>query len=160
MPSRVVFLAVLVGTASCGGRTPTNAPEQPPAVQGTGPEQPPASVAEELKRLEGEWKMVRAEPDELKQSGRAVFKGDTVTFREGDPPLRFRIDPTREPKWMDVHDEFFKIDMPGIYKLEGDRLTLYLITEFESDKPAERPRRFDEKCPGQILHFERAKKAP
>ena len=31
MPSRVVFLAVLVGIAGCGGRTPTSTSEQPPA---------------------------------------------------------------------------------------------------------------------------------
>lgn len=149
MSSRITFLVLLVG--GCAG------PKRP----GDGP--PPDPVAAELQRLEGDWTIVGAEPAELKQTGTATFRGDTVTFK-GRDPLRFTVDPTRDPKWIDIYPErlweSLKTGLPGIYILDGDRLTLYLITEVSSEEPPARPKGFDEKCPGQILHLERAKKSP
>jgi uncharacterized protein (TIGR03067 family) len=161
MPSRVAVLAaLLVGITGCGGGAPSGTPEQHAVREEPTSEPPPATAAEELKRLEGEWKVVRAEPAELKQWGTATFKGDTVTFGEGRSPLRIRIDPTKDPKWINLYLESYEVDLPGLYKLDGDRLTLYVINTFKGGKPTERPSRFDEKYPGQILHFERVKKSP
>jgi uncharacterized protein (TIGR03067 family) len=121
-------------------------------------------LAEESERFQGTWKVVRLEPSELKVKDdyRVTFKGDKVTF--GDrPPCKFKIDPSKDPKWFDSDigalfggkEEIFK---PGIYKLDGDKLILAMVTESEGEIFKPRPKNFKDKFHGQTMHLERVKK--
>lgn len=109
-------------------------------------------------RLEGVWKVVKEEPTSLKQSGQLTIKGNTLNNESDGSTLHFKIDPTKNPKWIDMENVFGHNPIPGIYKLDGDRLTIYIITEIVGDEAAERPMSFEEKWPEQIIHFERVKK--
>jgi uncharacterized protein (TIGR03067 family) len=124
-------------------------------------------IAEEQKKLEGTWKVVKVEPSErkVKDDYRVVFKGNKVTF--GDrPPYKFKLDPSKDPKWFDTdiaplleeNEEFYA---PGIYKLDGDKLILAMVTESTNDGKGQvfkpRPKNFTDKFHGGIMYLERVK---
>ena len=73
MVRSAVLLFGMMCVASCGPKGNV-APDRPTENEQIPPVLPTVTVEEELKRLEGEWKLVKAEPGELKQTGRAVFK--------------------------------------------------------------------------------------
>jgi uncharacterized protein (TIGR03067 family) len=122
-------------------------------------------IAEETKTLQGTWKVVKLEPSELKVKDdyRVIFKEGKVTFGD-QPPRKFKLDPSKEPKWFDndlaplfgeKNKEFYA---PGIYKLDGDKLILGMVTEQEDGVFKPRPKDFKEKFHGQLMHLERVKK--
>lgn len=120
---------------------------------------------QEVKKLEGSWKVVKTEPSGLKipDDYRVVFKGETLTFGK-QPPFRFKLDVSKDPKWFDqdiapLYGEKEKeVFAPGIYKLEGDKLILAMVNESEGGIFKPRPKDFGEKFYGQRLHLERVKK--
>lgn len=117
------------------------------------------TTKKELQKLEGDWKVVKAVTDKIihpKEELIVTIKGETIQFIKTRPSYRFQIDPSKDPKWIDI--DFSGLKHPGIYKVEGDQLTLYLINEFRNGNPYDRPRKFDKKAHGQILHLERIKK--
>jgi uncharacterized protein (TIGR03067 family) len=91
-------------------------------------DEPSKAVKEELKRLEGEWKIVAAE-----QGGKAVKSNDLVVFSGGkctvtNPAIKIvleytvSIDPSKTPKRIEVTNTKTKEVWVGIYELEGDKL--------------------------------------
>lgn len=107
----------------------------------------------------GTWVSVESEAlgQRWKESGdrmRLTFTNDKVTWQfltDGTWKSydgAYRIDPSREPKQIDLTPpENHKDFRPGIYKIEGDTLTIVL--------GAARPKDFEEKAPARLV-LERA----
>jgi uncharacterized protein (TIGR03067 family) len=94
--------------------------------------------------FQGPWRVVSAEisgkkvaGDELKemQKDPMVFRGDKLIGRY---EATFTLDPAKKPKEIDVVTAAGKEKMTfrGIYRLEGDELTLCLGTEANGARPA------------------------
>src|SRR5262245_53096979 len=126
------------------------------------------AAKEELVKLQGEWSMVSLEQrgekarDEQVKRFKLTIKGDewTVTSSEGKgkpTTMTMVINPSRDPKSMDLKvkagdREFVFL---GIYKLEGDTLTLRRATETGD---VERPREFTTTAEeGLLVVWKRAK---
>lgn len=160
--SRTVALALLVVVA-CSARADD---EKEKAAK---------ARAEELKQLQGTWKIVSAEfsgkPMEVKAIGidRIVVAGDKMTLRNGEKEVdtyRFDVYPDRKPKGMlwkkgvkKGTDERFG-QHPVIYEIDGTKLKLcfpLLGTEKPKDPPKP-PESFDTKDkPLGLLVAEREK---
>jgi uncharacterized protein (TIGR03067 family) len=125
-----------------------------------------AAVRRELKALEGNWKVVAAvdggrkfPPDRLPPVSFVLRADGTATVRmgAGESKVTFRIDPSKNPKTMDIVHQ----SGPGkgkkqfaIYKLENDRFTV--IATDPGAKEEDRPRDFTK---GRVLVFERVRGA-
>ena len=95
-----------------------------------------ASYADDLKALEGEWKVVRLEKGRDKLSAAGINLGTHLRFRSWSLKIRnieegneihwgFRIDPAASPKTIDfLNGEFRETDILGVYKIDADRLTI------------------------------------
>lgn len=109
------------------------------------------AVAQELKRLEGEWKIVAAE-----QRGEAVEAGDLVVFSGQkctvtNPATKIVfentivIDPSKSPKRIEVTNTQTKQVWAGIYEFKGNQLRCLFYggkdakppTEFKTTKGSE-----------------------
>jgi uncharacterized protein (TIGR03067 family) len=115
-------------------------------------DEPAQHVKKELDRLEGEWAIVSVEgkgkklSDDYINGWKLTIKGDQWTFmsRKTEYKSTFRIDPAKDPKTIDLTGKRFDLAKganveslsPGIYKLEGDTLTV-CRTNFESERPKE-----------------------
>jgi len=106
----------------------------------------PENAKGEREKLQGTWVVESLENDGKQEAVAAdkkmtmVFTGDKYTFKGGDVNYQgtFKLDPTKDPKHMDTTgtqegDKAFKTE--GIYKLEGDRLTI-CWTEDAGKRPA------------------------
>src|SRR5262249_52116036 len=100
----VVVVGVALATRPEAGAGPPPPADPAPA----GGKEADGAVKAELKRLEGEWRIVAGE-----QGGRAFEPDDVVVFSGEKSTITnrttkvvtentFTIDPAREPKWMDV----------------------------------------------------------
>lgn len=115
LQKKVAVLLILIGEFACG--------------IGSG-QAAPARTDEEL--LQGTWVVVSAEKDGNKPAdvskGRVVFKGTKITLGdEGQPgeTFTFKFSPKANPKGITlVGPGDSKDSVPGIYKLDGDSLTL------------------------------------
>jgi RNA polymerase sigma-70 factor (ECF subfamily) len=100
---------------------------------------------DDLKQFQGDWLFVN-----LEINGQAVPPGNTrMIFGAGECkildaggtslPMTFRLDPTQEPKTIDLEYSLNndKVSGRGIYRLEGDRLTIC----YHFDKSENLPRR-------------------
>ena len=104
----------------------------------------------EMDALQGTWLAVavqdedRHAPAAVIKQFRLVIKGDKMTFAaEGIGEAReaeFRLDPKQDPPAIDVTYQGGKT-VPGIYKLEGDKLTICLPTKI--DGKTVRPKSFE-----------------
>jgi uncharacterized protein (TIGR03067 family) len=108
----------------------------------------------ELDKLQGTWQVtgwithneVPATADALKDFT-FEFKGDTVTLKMGkkDPgrEMTYRLDPAKKLKSFDLVDGGADGDVAeGIYKFDGDELTICLISGMRNDTPSPRPTEF------------------
>ena len=124
-------------------------------------DEPSKAAKEELKLLAGEWKIVAAEADGKPIESKAVVTfttdgkctivtpGSTTTIE-----TTFTLDPTKEPKHMDVADAVRKTPHKGIYELKGDKLKAV----FQPDANGERPTEFATKKKGEVMiTYERVK---
>lgn len=112
---------------------------------------PPVDVrTQSAAKLEGRWKLVElldpsgAENDISGLVGSLFFEfnDDDITMRTADFEgwtWKFSIDATKSPKWMDWDEG--RRTWEGIYKIEGDELTICVVgwknpprpTEFRAD---------------------------
>ena len=93
------------------------------------------AVKEELKRLEGSWRVVAVELGgkemDREEIGDAknlwVFSGTKCSTVTGKRTIEctFTIDPAKSPKWIDVTRTSDKVTWPGIYELKGETLRVF-----------------------------------
>jgi uncharacterized protein (TIGR03067 family) len=121
------------------------------------------AIAEEMEKFQGTWRQIAHEkdgvadpPEERGWEPRVTFSGDTfvVTLADGSVPIKgtFKVDPTREPKALDLTDTFGADagkTFLAIYALEADRLIFCA-----ADAGQERPTEFRTR-PGQDLRVSR-----
>ncbi len=120
---------------------------------------PDKAVEAEHKKLDGEWKIVTAEAggQMIESKSTAVFAGAKCTLIDpGFPAVANTIllDPTKEPKWIDLTNPATKTTFLGIYELKGDSL----IATFQAEKGG-RPTQFKTKKAGAgaMYTYERVK---
>lgn len=133
--------------------------------------QPPSdttpSTESDQQLIQGKWRRVGLTDDGEPQSmdGRTerfmTFTGDQFTGpqRKQPKPGKFSVDATTSPKQIDLHfrsgpNSYIRIQ--GIYRLEGDRLTIFQATDWTASR---RPTSFEPK-PGDkrsLLVFERVR---
>ena len=107
-------------------------------------EAPDDDVKKEQAKLRGTWTPVvqeangeRKEGDKLKIH-EWVFEDDKVTIKEAAKSREhsFKVDPIKAPKTIDLFDRQGDATGHGIYKLDGDMLTI-AIAKPSSDRPTE-----------------------
>jgi uncharacterized protein (TIGR03067 family) len=100
--------------------------------------QEPAALAAERKRLEGRWEVVGKPSDGvlIEDDGMRFLWGGNNTAAEA----KFTPDPVKEPRWIEliytVGTQRYKRQV-GIYKLDGDRLTLSLGELADDKRPTQ-----------------------
>jgi uncharacterized protein (TIGR03067 family) len=101
-------------------------------------------------KLQGTWQVIAltdemgpAPTKELKE-WTFQFNGDKVTNSQSKDlkgrPVDYTLDPAKSPKAIDMNDGGLVIE--GIYKVDGDALTLCLVTGSRNGKTAPRPPEF------------------
>jgi uncharacterized protein (TIGR03067 family) len=125
------------------------------------------ALQEEMKRLEGTWTVTSmnfmgTEIGPL--SPTIVIKGDKWVFKskdgdkEGDGNCTCKIDPTKNPKTIDLRgEEEGKEAVPGIYAIDGDKLWICFAAG-EEGKPIKRPEDFETKGKAVMLIMARREK--
>jgi uncharacterized protein (TIGR03067 family) len=163
----LVVLAGVVGVAAGAVALSAHTPAEDPPKKDSPPAKKEDPAAKEAKLLEGEWKVVAVEadgheagPDDNKRM-RWVIKGNEIqaTYPDGDTgKMTFKIDPGKKPKQIDLiaPEGATKGTDPGIYKLEGGRLTVCLRSDMSKGKG--RPTEFDGGPGLGMITFERVKK--
>ncbi len=126
----------------------------------------------ELEKVRGRWKYVRSET-----FGKEIpIRGETVVVVDGDKwtletatakgetvkvEWKFSIDPTQTPRAIDHvkktegQKDYVK---KGIYKLDGDTLTVCFPMSFPGEEPKPRPKEFKTADGGQLQVFKRVEK--
>lgn len=104
-----------------------------------------------VKKLQGLWQVTKfidhseqaAPADEIKEMV-FEFKEDRITQRKSkeDPgrPGKYTVNAAKQPKWMDI--DFGGRVSEGIYKLEGDELSLCFVGGMRGGKITPRPTEF------------------
>ncbi len=116
---------------------------------------------EELARFQGEWlihKELSRGADSTPKGGKVVVQGPTLKVYQGvklAQTLTFRIDPAKDPKEIDLTQPGSKRTWPGIYRFDGDLLSI--ATGFGKKERATRPKSFEDKAGLLILILKRAK---
>lgn len=137
--------------------------EPEPAVEIEGAN--PAQLTAELKQLQGNWRLISHENEEHKKlfgkggAWKLTVSGNSFRMTIGtDQNATFKIDPTQSPKHLDRtfrygdNPKSAKTTWLGIYKLEGDHLTLCHAMSKE-ERPSEFATRQGTRL--KVLVFER-----
>jgi len=105
--------------------------------------EPTKEAKKELEILQGEWKVVsldlRGKKSEGKRMKPLVVKGNEWTGLAGAKLTIKRIDPSKNPKELDLILEVKGTQglYPAIYKLEGDTLTFCRPASGKGERPKE-----------------------
>ena len=150
--SMICFGLIPVGLLSVAG------------VLGQEPPKKGDAVKEELKRLEGTWRVVAVElggketdREEIGPNNLLVFSGTKCSVVTGTKKRTIEstltIDPTKNPKWIDQSRTSDNVTLHGIYELKGDILKVFLVSD------GKRPTEFKTKeGTQQVIHtLERVK---
>jgi uncharacterized protein (TIGR03067 family) len=99
-----------------------------------GADQPSDAAKKDLEKLQGDWKVEKAQrggmdaPANVLEKLTLVVKGDSMTVSEGgvrDEKAAITLDPGKSPAAIDIKPARAGRDtVLGIYKLDGDSLTL------------------------------------
>ncbi|MBA4016516.1 MAG: hypothetical protein C0483_04955 [Pirellula sp.] len=105
----------------------------------------PSAVADQRSEIEGEWTIVALSDGGRKkdpQGATMVFAGDDVTLKRGahQEKMKFSVDSSKSPPWIDYIETEKKRTSPGIYELKGDDLRICVNGNVEKIK--DRPARF------------------
>lgn len=106
------------------------------------------AAKDELKKLQGVWKVVSIESEggrvnpETVRIERMTIKDDTMGIDQHDAQ-HFTVNPTTKPKQLDTWKEDGKVETMCIYELDGDNLKLAFELVILGDVKAERPKSFD-----------------
>lgn len=102
-----------------------------------------ADVTKDAVNIEGTWVVESATVDGNAEDD---IKGDRMTFKNGTVTVKtkqkdekgtFKLDPSRKPKAIDITEEGKDKSYSGIYKLEGDRLTICVPDRADNPRPTE-----------------------
>ena len=108
-----------------------------------------------LEALAGEWVVIESETfgrsGDLHVGDVLKFEDDSLTHESGAKPLsyRLRVGTKAEPSQMDwrpAEPDDAKWSHRGIYKIDGDKLTVCVLSRFESDDEKDRPTEFRTKA--------------
>jgi uncharacterized protein (TIGR03067 family) len=128
---------------------------------------PAQDAKKDLEKMQGEWTIVSVEqggkkkaPDEEFKKLKLTITGEEWKVRSGDEEkikMTFKIDPSKDPKTIDLTIKSGGKVSRGIYKLEGDTLTVC-----RTFADAERPKEFktpagEQAAAGQLIVWKRAK---
>jgi uncharacterized protein (TIGR03067 family) len=149
MSRRSLWMLVLPAVLSCAVASSGDEPQKAKAVEA------------ELKRLDGEWRIVAAEQGGAvtESNDLVVFSGlkCTVTNPETKIVLEntITIDPYKTPKQIGVTNTKTKQTWVGIYELKGNQLRAV----FQGEKDGKRPTEFKTKKGSQevMYTYERVK---
>jgi uncharacterized protein (TIGR03067 family) len=96
-------------------------------------------------KLQGTWVAVSVEhsgktvPEDKVKNVKAIFKDDTITITTGGqdkPASKFKLDPKKKVKTIDITAGEKEETMQGIYELDGDTLKVCLVAPGK-DRPTE-----------------------
>jgi uncharacterized protein (TIGR03067 family) len=105
----------------------------------------PDAAKKDQEKLQGEWTLASGQregqdfPEELVKSLKRTMKDDTFTItRDGEALAKgkFKLDPTKKPKAIDISLDTSDMSVKGIYELEGDTFKLCYAAPGE-DRPKE-----------------------
>jgi uncharacterized protein (TIGR03067 family) len=109
---------------------------------------------EEAKMLQGTWQVTKYIDEDGKEAPAKEivnhtfqFKGDQVVIHstkdDDGREFKYSVDGAKKPKAIDI-DMGPPKPSEGIYKLEGDKLTICIVSGYRNDRPAPRPSGFKE----------------
>jgi uncharacterized protein (TIGR03067 family) len=121
-----------------------------------------AKKSPDQEQMQGKWKVVRYES--TGRPGQAEYKEpDTISGDKWLRPMRttdeyqLKLDPTKEPKWVDLSAKRLgEKTLKGIYKIDGNKLTICYAYDPELPRPAEFKTTTDKR--GYLYVLERVKK--
>lgn len=106
-------------------------------------EEPEKTNAEELKRLEGDWKIVTAEQggEAVECNDLVVFAGRKCTVTNPATMIVFEntiaVDPSKTPKRIEITNTQTKEVWAGIYEFKGDKLRCLFYGGKDAKVPSE-----------------------
>jgi uncharacterized protein (TIGR03067 family) len=115
-----------------------------------------ANTKEEVQKLQGIWQVTKfidhsedaAPTDEIK-GFTFEFQADRLTMRKSKDDKgreqKYNLNPSKKPKWIDIGVREGSPLGEGIYKLEGDQLTICVVGSTNSKNPTLRPSEFKAK---------------
>ena len=102
-----------------------------------------ADDTKDASNIQGTWIIESAMADGKEDN---EIKGDRMTFKDGivtvktkekDEKGTYKIDPSQKPKTIDVKEDGKDKVYQGIYKLEGDKLTICIPEQAGNKRPTE-----------------------
>jgi uncharacterized protein (TIGR03067 family) len=108
----------------------------------------------EVAKLNGTWQITKfidpsgpPLPDNEFKDGTLEFKDGSLTIRktkdDAGQTMTYSVDTSKEPKWIDVKTDRVKVKTVGIYKLDGDELTLCVVELNGENAKDARPTKFE-----------------